>query len=111
MLQDRSVSLLLDVLEILRRAAIDRIVLAHVAQPSRVLRQALAVARFAFPFHREVRGFDELGAGQQRDAGGAEDFHGGQRANWSFDVAHAALRSTSRSRVAMSSGISAAPSP
>src|SRR5947207_15348014 len=62
-------------------------------------------------------GFEELRPRDQGDPGLAEDLHGvGQvsgvwRANSGFGVAHAALRSTSRSRVAMSSGIAAAPSP
>src|ERR1051325_4120309 len=118
-LQHRAVSLLLDVLEILRGGALDRVMLAHVAQPARVFGELLAVARFALPLHRQMRRLDELRAGEQRDVGDSEYFHAGVRCevsgvgrdSSSFGVPHAAVRSTSRSRLAMSSGMAAASGP
>src|SRR5439155_1109965 len=51
------------------------VVLAHVAEAARVLGQPLAGGRLPSPLDPEVLGLEELGAGEQRDAGRAEDFH------------------------------------
>src|SRR5258706_134417 len=110
-LQHRAVTLLLDVLEVFRRRPIHRIVLAHVAEPAGVLGETLAVACLPAPLHFEMLWFEELRTGEQRDARRTKHFHRGYCASSRFGVAHAALRSTSRSRVAMSSGKTAAPAP
>ena len=55
------------------------IVLAHVAEPAGELGDALAVARLALPLDRQVGRLEELGAGDEGDAGLAEDFHGNRR--------------------------------
>ena len=68
-------ALLLDVLEVLGGGAIHGVVLAHVAQPARVLGETLAIARLTAPLHREMFRFEELRAGDQGDAGRTEDFH------------------------------------
>src|SRR5207247_7979754 len=78
-LEHRAVSLLLDVLEVIGGGAIHRVVLAHVAQPSRVLGEALARRGVAEPADFEMLGLEELGPGDQRDAGFAENFHRGVR--------------------------------
>src|SRR2546422_6522640 len=74
-LEHRTVPLLLDVLEVLGRRATRGVVLAHVTDAARELREALAGGRVAAPFDAQVLGLEELGAGDQEDARGAEDFH------------------------------------
>src|SRR5688572_28491996 len=64
-----------DVAQVLRRASARRIVLAHVAQPSGKLGNALAVAGVSLPLHRKVGGLEKLRAGDEGHAGDAEDFH------------------------------------
>src|SRR2546427_70416 len=82
--------------------------------------EALAGGRVAAPFDAQVLGLEELGAGDQEDARGAEDFHqvsgvggwmSGSRARSSLGTPQAAFRSVSRRRCAMSSGIRAASGP
>ena len=53
-----------------------RVVLAHVAEPAGELGEALAVGGLALPLHRQVRRLEELGPGEEGDAGLAEDVHG-----------------------------------
>ena len=53
-----------------------RVVLAHVAEPPGELGDPLAVARLALPLDRQVRRLEELGPGDEGDAGLAKDVHG-----------------------------------
>ncbi len=77
-LQHRAVALLLDVLEVFGRRPVCRVVLAHVADPAGELGEALSGGGAALPLHPQVLGLEELGPGDQGDARGAEDFHGGE---------------------------------
>src|SRR5262245_11823762 len=110
MLQHRPVSLFLDVLEVLGGAAVGRIALAHVADAACELGQPLPARSVALPLYRHVTRFQEFRPGDEGDAGLAEDFHG-VYVNGCLGVAHPALRSMSRRRAAMSSGIVAASLP
>ena len=58
-LEDGPVPLLLDVLQILTRGAIGRILLAHVAKPAGELGQALAIGALAQPVNLEMIRFQE----------------------------------------------------
>src|SRR2546425_8121987 len=110
-LEHRPVALLLNVLEVLGGGAVHGIALAHIAEPARILGQTLAVARFTEPMGGEMLGVDVLWAGDQRDARRAKDLHRRYCANSRFGVAPAALRSTSRNVLAMSSGMTAMSAP
>jgi len=66
-LEDAPVPLLLDVLQIVARRAARRIVLAHVAEPARELRQSLAVGALADPVHVQVVRRGEHGAREDGD--------------------------------------------
>src|SRR2546427_2296570 len=104
------VPLPLDVLQVLARRALGRVVLAHVAEAARVLGQPLAGGRLPSPLDAEVLGLEELGAGEQGDAGRSEDFHrraGGRGegvAPPSFGGGPAAGGPVSRRRGAVASG-------
>src|SRR5256886_12496268 len=71
----RAMALLLDVLEVVGRRPVSRVVLAHVADPAGELGEALSGGGATLPLHPKVLGFEELGPGDERDARGAEDFH------------------------------------
>ena len=77
MLEDRAVALAQDVPQVLGGGSPGGIVLAHVAEPTSELGDPLAVAGFALPLDRQVRRLEELGPGDQGDAGRAKDFHDG----------------------------------
>src|SRR3989441_4631476 len=68
-LEHRTVPLLLDVLEVLGRRATRGVVLAHVTDAARELREALAGGRGAAPFDAQGLGLEELGAGGQERSG------------------------------------------
>ena len=68
-LEHRPVPLLLDVLQVLPRAAVRGVLLAHVAEPPGELGEALAVGALAHPLHGEVAGLREVGAGEDGDFG------------------------------------------
>src|SRR5213083_679054 len=74
-LQYRAMALLLDILEVVGRRPVGRVVLAHVADPAGELGEALSGGGATLPLHPEVLGFQELRPGDERDARGAEDFH------------------------------------
>ena len=61
--------LLLDVLEVLARLALRRIVLAHVAEPAGELGEPLAVGAVADPVHRQMLRAGEARAREQRQNG------------------------------------------
>src|SRR5260221_11607579 len=67
MLEYAAVPLLLDVLQVFARRPPRGIVLAHVAEPPRELRQPLAAAAVALPLDRQVLGFGEIGAREHGD--------------------------------------------
>jgi hypothetical protein len=75
-LEHRAVPLPQDVLEVIRGAPPRRVVLAHVAEPTGELREALPIGGFALPLHRQMRRLEELGPGEERDARLADDVHG-----------------------------------
>ena len=62
-------TLLLDVLEVITRCAARWILLAHVTEPARKLREAFAVGALAKPVHGKMFGLRECGARENCDAG------------------------------------------
>src|SRR4029079_13536740 len=77
MLEDRPVTLLENVLEILGGAPARRVMLAHVAKAPGELRDPFAIAGFTLPLDRQMGRLQELGTGDERDAGLSDDLHGG----------------------------------
>ena len=73
MFEHTAVALLLDVLEVIPRRSVGWIPLTHVAETARELGEPLAVRGLADPLHRQMAGFDELGAGEHGDLGLAEN--------------------------------------
>src|SRR5258708_20459491 len=67
MLEHAAVSLVLDVLQVFARRPPGGIVLTHVAEPPRELRQPLAIAAVALPLDRQMLGFGEIGAREHGD--------------------------------------------
>jgi hypothetical protein len=51
-------------------------VLAHIAESAGELGEALTVGGIALPLHRQMHRLEELGPGEQGDAGFAKDVHG-----------------------------------
>ena len=71
MLENAAVPLLLDVLEVFPRRAVGGILLAHVAETPRELREPLTVGALAEPVDREMRGLRERGTREERDEQGS----------------------------------------
>src|SRR2546430_14555568 len=72
-LEHGAMSLLLDVLEVLGRRPVRRVVLAHVADAPRELGEPLAGRSIPLPLHPQVRRLDEPRAGDEGDARGADE--------------------------------------
>jgi len=75
MLENTPVTLLLDVLEILSRRTVRRILLAHIAEPPGKFRESLTIGAFAEPVDREMRRLVERWAREDCDSGLCKD-HG-----------------------------------
>ena len=75
-LEHRPVPLAEDVPQVLGRGPAGGVVLAHVAEPPGELGDPLAVAGFPLPLHLQVGRLEELGPGDEGDAGLAENVHG-----------------------------------
>ena len=65
MLENASVSLLLDILEVLARCAVGRVLLAHVAETAGKLREPLAIGALSEPADIQVIGLEKDWAGEE----------------------------------------------
>ncbi len=75
MFEDRAMALPQNISEVLGRGASGGVMLAHIAEPSGIFGDPLSVARFAFPFDRQMGRLEELGPGDQGDARGTDYLH------------------------------------
>src|ERR1051325_2081189 len=68
-LEHGAMTLLLDIVEIIARRPLRRVVLAHVADPTREFGEALSISALADPVHRQMLGRRERRSREEGDRG------------------------------------------